>query len=61
MRAAAPAPERSVLMGANIATDIARGELSEATIAFSVLGNALLLQVGGAGREGWAAGQEGAA
>jgi hypothetical protein len=34
-------------MGANIAADIARGELSEATIGYSVLDNALLLQVGG--------------
>lgn len=34
----------SVLMGANIAADIARGELSEATIAYSVLDHALLLQ-----------------
>jgi hypothetical protein len=31
-------------MGANIAADIARGELSEATIGYSVLDNALLLQ-----------------
>lgn len=34
----------SVLMGANIATDIAKGELSEATIAYNVLENASLLQ-----------------
>lgn len=34
----------SVLMGANIAGDIARGELSEATVGFNVLENALLLQ-----------------
>jgi hypothetical protein len=39
-------------MGANIAGDIAKGELSEATIAYSVLDNALLLQVG-AGGVGW--------
>ena len=42
----------SVLMGANIAGDIAKGELSEATIAYSVLENAVLLQVaaGGVGK-----------
>ncbi|PSC74868.1 glycerol-3-phosphate dehydrogenase [Micractinium conductrix] len=34
----------SVLMGANIAGDIARGELSEATIAYNVLANGQLLQ-----------------
>lgn len=34
----------SVLMGANIAADIARGELSEATIAYNVLANGQLLQ-----------------
>ena len=34
----------SVLMGANIAADIARGELSEATIGYTVLEHALLLQ-----------------
>lgn len=34
----------SVLMGANIAIDIARQELSEATIAYSVLDHAQLLQ-----------------
>ena len=34
-------------MGANIAGDIARGELSEATIAYNVLANGQLLQVGG--------------
>ena len=44
-------PACSVLMGANIAGDIAKGELSEATIAYSVLDNALLLQasMGGVG------------
>lgn len=34
----------SVLMGANIAEDIARGELSEATIGYNILENALLFQ-----------------
>ena len=34
----------SVLMGANIAADIGRGELSEATIGYTVLANAQLLQ-----------------
>ena len=43
----------SVLMGANIAADIARGELSEATIAYSVLDHALLLQVGPLWAGGW--------
>lgn len=33
-------------MGANIAKDIAQGELSEATIADNVLANGQLLQVG---------------
>ncbi len=45
-KAAVPFPHCSVLMGANIAADIARGELSEATIAYSVLANGQLLQVG---------------
>jgi glycerol-3-phosphate dehydrogenase len=35
----------SVLMGANIALDIARGELSEATIGYNVRDNARVLRV----------------
>lgn len=42
-------PPCSVLMGANIAGDIAKGELSEATVGYNVLENALVLQVGAAG------------
>ena len=44
--------DRSVLMGANIAGDIARGELSECSIAYNVLDHAKLLQVGGGGGGG---------
>lgn len=40
-----PHPWHSVLMGANLAADIARGELSEATVAYTVLDHALLLKV----------------
>ena len=40
---------RSVLMGANIAADIARGELSECSIAYNMLDHAKLLQVCGGG------------
>jgi hypothetical protein len=39
-------------MGANIAADIAKGELSEATIGYNVLQNAQLLKVGLTGRHG---------
>lgn len=42
---------RSVLMGANIAEDIARGELSEATVGYSVRENACVLRV--RGRHWW--------
>lgn len=40
-------PVRSVLMGANIAVDIAKGELSEATCGYNVLENARVLRVSG--------------